>query len=80
MIKLEWVRNSSVLDVQGVEAIQAKAPFSRDDRLGWLTFCPTNLGTTVRASVHIKLPKVSAKPEFKKICDEMKLQIRGALR
>ena len=63
--------------IQGVKAIQSKAPFSRDDRLGWLTFCPTNLGTTVRASVHIKLPKISAKPEFKKICDDLKLQIRG---
>jgi protein-arginine kinase len=31
----------------------------------------------VRASVHIKLPKISAKPEFKKICDDLKLQIRG---
>lgn len=63
--------------IKGVKAIQNKVPFSRDDRLGWLTFCPTNLGTTVRASAHIKLPKVSAKPDFKKICDELKLQIRG---
>ena len=29
--------------IRGVKAIQSKAPFSRDDRLGWLTFCPTNL-------------------------------------
>jgi protein-arginine kinase len=63
--------------IKGVTVVGAQAPFSRHDRLGWLTFCPTNLGTTVRASVHVKLPKVSAKPEFKKICDEMKLQIRG---
>ena len=42
-----------------------------------MTFCPTNLGTTVRASVHIKLPKISAKPDFKSICDGLKLQIRG---
>jgi len=63
--------------IRGVEAISAKAPFARDDRLGWLTFCPTNLGTTVRASVHVKLPKTSAREDFKKICDEMKLQIRG---
>jgi len=62
---------------RGVKAVQAKAPLSRDDRLGWLTFCPSNLGTTVRASVHVKLPKISAKPDFKKICDDMKLQIRG---
>lgn len=34
--------------VQGVRIIEKEAPFSRDDRLGWLTFCPSNLGTTVR--------------------------------
>jgi len=68
-----------VLDrlIRGVKAIGSQIPFSRDDRLGWLTFCPTNLGTTVRASVHIKLPKISATPEFKKVCDELGLQIRG---
>ncbi|CAI5440072.1 unnamed protein product [Caenorhabditis angaria] len=64
--------------IKGLNLVAAKAPFSRHPRLGWLTFCPTNLGTTVRASVHIKVPKISAKAdEFKKICDEMKLQIRG---
>uniref|UniRef100_A0A1I8BLE9 arginine kinase n=1 Tax=Meloidogyne hapla TaxID=6305 RepID=A0A1I8BLE9_MELHA len=63
--------------IKGVKAIENKVPFSRDDRLGYLTFCPSNLGTTVRASVHIKLPKISSKPEFKKLCEEMKLQIRG---
>ena len=62
---------------KAVKTIESQAPFSRDDRLGYLTFCPTNLGTTVRASVHIKLPKVSARSDFKKICDDLKLQIRG---
>lgn len=62
---------------KGIKIIQSQLPFSRDERLGWLTFCPSNLGTTVRASAHIKLPKISAKPEFKKICDDLKLQIRG---
>ena len=63
--------------IKGVKTIGAQAPFSRDDRLGWLTFCPSNLGTTVRASVHIRLPKISAKPEFKGIADKLGLQIRG---
>ncbi|CAB3410582.1 unnamed protein product [Caenorhabditis bovis] len=63
--------------IKGLGIVAAKMPFARHPRLGWLTFCPTNLGTTVRASVHIKLPKISAKDDFKKICDEMKLQIRG---
>jgi protein-arginine kinase len=63
--------------IKGANAIQEKVPFSRDDRLGWLTFCPSNLGTTIRASVHMKIPKVSARPDFKKICEDMKLQPRG---
>ena len=34
---------------EGVAKIEAKIPFSSDERLGMLTFCPTNLGTTIRA-------------------------------
>uniref|UniRef100_A0A7E4V5H0 arginine kinase n=1 Tax=Panagrellus redivivus TaxID=6233 RepID=A0A7E4V5H0_PANRE len=69
----------NVLDrlIRGVKAIEAIVPFSRDPRLGFLTFCPTNLGSTVRASVHIKLPKVSARKDFKQICDKLNLQVRG---
>jgi len=63
--------------IRGVKAIENQVPFARDDRLGWLTFCPSNLGTTVRASVHIKLPKTSARKDFKEICSKMNLQIRG---
>ncbi|KAI6222081.1 Arginine kinase [Aphelenchoides besseyi] len=68
-----------VLDrlIRGIKSIESKVPFARDDRLGWLTFCPTNLGSTVRASVHIKLPKVSARKDFKEICEKLKLQARG---
>uniref|UniRef100_A0A915IEG7 arginine kinase n=1 Tax=Romanomermis culicivorax TaxID=13658 RepID=A0A915IEG7_ROMCU len=68
-----------VLDrlIRGLKIIEKQMPFSRDDRYGWLTFCPTNLGTTIRASVHVKLPKVSSRPDFKTLCDQMKLQIRG---
>ncbi|KAL3123637.1 hypothetical protein niasHT_005665 [Heterodera trifolii] len=63
--------------IRGVKGIEKQVPFARDDRLGYLTFCPSNLGTTIRASVHIRLPKISAKPEFKKICEDLKLQVRG---
>ena len=34
---------------EGIEKIESKIPFSSDERLGMLTFCPTNLGTTIRA-------------------------------
>ena len=37
-------------------AIEKVAKFAHDDHLGYITSCPTNLGTALRASVHIKLP------------------------
>jgi len=52
--------------------------FLCDERLGYLTSCPTNLGTAMRASVHIRLPKLAKKSAiFKQITDEHYLQIRG---
>jgi protein-arginine kinase len=63
--------------IRGVKNIERNIPFARDPHLGYLTFCPTNLGSTVRASVHIKLPKISARKDFKEITDKLKLQVRG---
>ena len=64
--------------VSGVSVIEKNAPFSRDNRLGFLTFCPTNLGTTIRASVHIKLPKLAAsKEKLEAVASKYNLQVRG---
>ncbi|KAH8325314.1 hypothetical protein KR067_008745 [Drosophila pandora] len=64
--------------IGGVEALGKKIEFSRDERLGFLTFCPTNLGTSIRASVHIKLPKLNAnKEKMQQLADEYHLQVRG---
>ncbi|OQR70087.1 arginine kinase-like [Tropilaelaps mercedesae] len=64
--------------ISGVKAIEARIPFSRDSRLGYLTFCPTNLGTTIRASVHIKLPKLASnKARLEQIAAKYNLQVRG---
>ncbi|KAH8314821.1 hypothetical protein KR074_000175 [Drosophila pseudoananassae] len=64
--------------IGGVEALGKKVKFSRDERLGFLTFCPTNLGTSIRASVHIKLPKLNAnKEKMQKLADKYHLQVRG---
>ena len=58
--------------------IESVAKFSHDDHLGYITSCPTNLGTALRASVHIALPKLGAKmADFQKIADEFNVQIRG---
>ena len=59
-------------------AIEKVAKFSHNDHLGYITSCPTNLGTALRGSVHIKLPKLSKdKERFQKIADEFHVQIRG---
>jgi arginine kinase len=64
--------------VNAVKTIESKIPFSRDDRLGFLTFCPTNLGTTIRASVHIALPKLAAdKKKLEEVAAKYNLQVRG---
>merc|ERR1712153_177849 len=38
--------------------IEEKAKFANDEHLGYISTCPTNLGTGLRASVHINLPKL----------------------
>ncbi|PSN31172.1 Arginine kinase [Blattella germanica] len=64
--------------VTAVNDIEKRVPFSHDDRLGFLTFCPTNLGTTVRASVHIKVPKLAAdKKKLEEVAGKYNLQVRG---
>jgi creatine kinase/arginine kinase len=61
-----------------VKQIERSIPFLYSDHLGYITSCPTNLGTAMRASVHIALPKLAADMErFKAITDSHHLQIRG---
>jgi creatine kinase/arginine kinase len=64
--------------VSAIKEIEKKVTFSYNDHIGYLTSCPTNLGTAMRASVHIKLPKLAEDMEaFKAITDKHHLQIRG---
>lgn len=59
-------------------SIEKVAKFDKDDHLGYITSCPTNLGTALRASVHIYLPFLSQKrDEFEKIAAQYFVQIRG---
>lgn len=58
--------------------IEKEAKFAHDDHLGYITSCPTNLGTALRASVHIKLPYLAKnKDKFQAIADQYYVQIRG---
>lgn len=61
-----------------ISQIEKSVEFSYSDHLGYITSCPTNLGTAMRASVHIKLPKLAEDmARFEAICDKHHLQIRG---
>lgn len=64
--------------VKALEFLTERLQFLHHTRFGWLTFCPTNLGTAIRASVHIKLPKLSQDLEkLNSIAAEFNLQVRG---
>ena len=47
------------------EAIKsAGKEFMWNEHLGFILTCPSNLGTGIRAGVHIKIPKLAEEPRF----------------
>lgn len=62
------------------ETIKANGKeFMYNDHLGFIGTCPSNLGTGLRASVMVKLPKLSENVEqFEAICKNLYLQPRGS--
>ena len=56
--------------------LEQRLAFARSERLGYLTSCPTNLGTAMRASVHIRLPGLTEE-EIRTIAQAHGLQVRG---
>jgi len=70
---------------RGIKAVQdsVKAESGKDfmlsEKYGYIHSCPTNLGTGMRASVHIDLPGWTAEgpQSLKDRCEELKLQPRG---
>jgi len=61
--------------------INEKLTYAFDERLGYLTQCPTNLGTGMRASVILHLPALAAKGQISTLAStvsKLGLTIRGA--
>ena len=48
-----------------------------NDHHGYILSCPTNIGTGIRASVHVKLPLLSEDERFDSVLKELLLQRRG---
>jgi creatine kinase len=72
-----WVRAINALE----ESLKkAGYHYSYDEHLGYITTCPSNCGTGLRASVMLKLPKLYKKlgvHALEDLADSMGLQARG---
>jgi len=70
---------------RGIQAVgdsvkaESGKEFMLDAKYGYIHSCPTNLGTGMRASVHVDLPGYTAEglPVLKARCEELKVQPRG---
>jgi protein-arginine kinase len=62
--------------VENIEGIE----FAKDDNYGYVTSCPSNLGTGMRASVHLKIPNLTqdgTDVKAKEVCKALGLSVRG---
>ena len=63
--------------VDGLGALEAAGlVWARSPSLGFLTFCPSNLGTTLRASIHLKA-RALTESEVRNLSEREDLQVRG---
>ncbi len=78
----------SGLDLQGVweqidridDAIEARITYAYDERIGYLTACPTNVGTGMRVSVMLHLPALVLTRQIEKVfrsLHKINLAVRG---
>jgi len=62
------------------DTLEAKLDFAFHPRFGYLTACPTNVGTGLRVSVMLHLPALKLTGEIEKVfraAKEMRLAVRG---
>src|SRR6476659_8744939 len=62
------------------DALEARLDWAFHPRFGYLTACPTNVGTGIRVSVMLHLPALKLTGEIDKVfraAKEMKLAVRG---
>ncbi|NLL63430.1 MAG: ATP--guanido phosphotransferase [Ruminococcaceae bacterium] len=63
------------------QLLDSELTFSFDEKLGYLTQCPTNIGTAMRASVTLQLPALSIKgqiPKLSNMVSKLGLVLTGA--
>lgn len=71
-----YERLNRVLDI--IEAIPEMS-FARDERFGYITSCPSNLGTGMRASVHVTLAQLNRDTDdIMRDCARLGLSVCGS--
>ena len=68
--------NANIID----DVIEQSADYAFDSHLGYLTCCPTNLGTGMRASVMVHLPALTMSGNINNIIDSLSqlgMTVRG---
>merc|ERR1739845_43149 len=72
-----FTRLRKMLDtVESIDGIE----FARSEDYGYVTSCPSNLGTGMRASVHVKIPNLTkdgTDTRAKEIAGPLGLSVRG---
>jgi len=72
-----FARLSGAIDAIEASLKEDGFEYQFNDHHGYIHSCPTNIGTGLRGSVHVKIPNVGKLPNFKELCNEMGLQPRG---
>jgi len=68
--------NTMLKAVEAIDGIE----FATSDDYGYITSCPSNLGTGMRASVHVKIPNLTSDgtdAKAKEVCNPLGLSVRG---
>jgi protein arginine kinase len=85
-LRIQVLRSGLQLDeaweqINGIDdALESKLDFAFHTRFGYLTACPTNVGTGIRVSVMLHLPALKLTGELEKVfraAKDMKLAVRG---
>jgi protein arginine kinase len=74
-LETSWAEISEIDD-----RLSAETEFAFDPRLGYLTACPTNVGTGLRVSVMLHLPALKLTGEIEKVlraAKDLRLAVRG---
>jgi protein-arginine kinase len=62
--------------IKGVQILDAHFKFVFHPRFGYITFSPTNIGTSLNISVQCKLPKLAASGKLEDLCESLNLEAR----